>query len=195
MIRFTLRERVRRTQEFLQALDNNIESAFHGSSKRMIMSARRFMRRDTGAAQRSLKPSVKVKGLSGHVLITSDLIQAYVDAYGRKKGKFPDTRYGSPLYNWAARNINNYLVADPKMSLTKAKSVKKTKRGTFIVKPGRRAGRREQTKVRRFAYLVGRSIQRRGIKASEWNSKALKRSTPGIKRDLENAIRLTIKSF
>jgi hypothetical protein len=89
-----------------QILARNLRGGMEGLGKRLRTSAQSRMRRDRGDEEKSLRIEIKSQGANTQLTVYSTLVQAFVDAYGRSRGKFPPFGVGTPLYRWAERKAS-----------------------------------------------------------------------------------------
>ena len=188
-----------------EILSRNLTSGLEGLGKRLRASAEARMREDTRAEIKSLRILVRSRGMNKSLEVSTDVIRAFVDAYGLKPGTFPNTRVGSPLYRWAdrkARGIESKRVVLESHGVVAVKAHKsRTSRRAKAVKSPKRigkgksvrlnAGQRQAAKNRnagRLAFLAARSIFERGIQPTYWNSKALEANRSRIISDIKNAL-------
>lgn len=182
-------------------LQKNLEAGLEGLGKRLRASAKSRMRRDRGDEQKSLVVKVRVQGLNMNMMVFSTLIQAFVDAYGLRRGVFPDFKVNSRLYDWAKRRLRNIPTkqiqtigtpSGPAKRAYKAR-IKKIKRRRKIRGQGepvtsRQRHRAKVSDIRRLAFLVARAIFNRGIRAGGWPKKTLEANKQRIVRDMQNAL-------
>jgi hypothetical protein len=182
-------------------LQKNLSGGLLGLGKRLQTAARAKMRKDTGAEQRSLTYRVRATGLNINLYVYSTLVQAFVDAYGMRRGVFPDFKVNSRLFNWAKRRVRGIPVkrirtigtpAGPRAKPYKPR-VQKVRRVKRIRQIGTTTNAKQRfvaknTEARRLAFLVARAIYRRGIAAGGWPKKTLEANKGQIMQDLRNAL-------
>lgn len=194
-------------------LQKNLKGGLLSLAKRLQASARTRMRKDTGEAHKSLTYRVSVKGLNMNLIVYSTLVQAFVDAYGLRRGVFPDFGVNSRLYNWVKRRMRGFPIKQvrkvgvPKQmgQFTKARRARRARirvnrRVRKIAgprKPLNATGRaRAKTSdVRRLAFLVARAIYRRGVEATQWPKKTLEANRSRIIRDMSNALARSVNEI
>lgn len=183
-------------------LQKNLSAGLEGLGKRLVSSAKTRMRRDRGDEQKSLRVKVRVQGLNMNMIVFSTLIQAFVDAYGLRRGVFPDFKVNSRLYDWAKRRLRNIptkqiqTVGTPagpakrayKARIKKIKRTRKIKGQQGEVATTRQRFRAKNSDIRRLAFLVARAIFRKGIQAGGWPKKTLEANKQRIVRDMQNAM-------
>lgn len=184
-----------------EILIRNMRGGLEALGKRLRTSARSRMREDTERSKNSLKIEVKGLGLGLRLEVFSTLVQAFVDAFGMRAGRFPPYRKGSRIYKWAERKSKGYLSADvirvkakqaishlsrrPAKVKSRLKRVKNVSSGRNRVSSTRTARERS---IEKQAFLVARHIYERGIRATHWNQKALDANKKAIVRELSNAL-------
>jgi hypothetical protein len=187
-------------------LQKHLHGGLRGIGKRLVASSRRFMRRDTGEEQKSLV--IEVSGSSferSELEVYSTLTQAFIDAYGLRRGVFPAFRRGSRLYQWARRHANVSLsdTGNPTRTeqgpvspianiyrraggrITKVRRVRSGSKGTNSVGKQRRT---QLDTTERMAWAIARSVYLHGIRPTHWNERALDANKAHIINDLRNAI-------
>jgi hypothetical protein len=187
-----------------EILRRNMVGGLKGIGKRLVTSSKRFMRRDTGESQKSLIISITGSELTNTQLeVYSQLTQAFIDAYGLRRGVFPTFRRGSRLYKWARRNANVRSVDDSNPSRTeqgpvspveniyrraggRITQVRKVRKGQTVRGATQRSSRLDTTE--RVAWAIARSVYLHGIRPTHWNEKALDANKQHIINDLRNAI-------
>lgn len=181
-------------------LAKHLRGILEGIGKRLTRSSVARMREDLGSEKKSLRIKVTGSGLNLELRVISELAQAFVDAYGLKRGTFPPYQPGSRLYAWALRKEKTWEVKKtvPRPKGTKVKSTKRVKRVTKVkgnkriytharIRPTSRKNL-QNSGVRRIAFLVARAIYKRGIKPNHWNTRALEANRQQIIRDLQNGL-------
>lgn len=197
MIKIGFRNQIRQTaglDNAVKILNTNLNNSLRGLGKRLVRSAHSRMREDIGNEKKSLKPQiVQGKGLNKTLNVTSDLIQAYIDAYGLKKRVFQNYRRGSKIYEWAKRHQGLDRPRATKIQKVRRRTKAKKAKLNFRVVEAKpintknRLTKREKT-IERAAYLIARSIYQTGIRPSHWNKETLKANERQIIRDISNAI-------
>lgn len=178
-------------------LSRHLRGGLEVVGKRLQASARARMRKDVGREQDSLKVYVTGSGLNLNLRVVSTLVQAFVDAYGMKRGVFPEFRIDSPLYVWARRRLKGIptkqikTIGTPqgphhRRKLQSVTRIHNVRPAGFI--PTEKRARAKMSNARRLAFLVARAIFRRGRMASSWNQKALQANRTRIIREMSNAI-------
>lgn len=184
-----------------QILRKNLTGGLEGVGKRLEASAIKRMRRDTGRSQKSLKRVITGSGIDLKLRVYSTLIQAIVDAYGLRRGVFPNFGVNSPLYRWTQRRNRGlpnksvktqgvpegqhpYKVGGAK----KVKRIKRISKGEAIAIPTRARAYAKSNDTKRATFLIARAIFRVGIAATEWHKKALEANRRQIVRDMQNAL-------
>lgn len=135
-----------------------------------------------------------------NLIVFSTLVQAFVDAYGLKRGVFPNFRINSSLHNWVKRRIKSGQLKEAvrpagpvptkrKAGGRKLRQIKRLK-GTVRIRAAssQQRSRAKGSNHHRLTFLVARAIYRHGIRASNWNREALKANRNMIIRELKNAI-------
>lgn len=182
-------------------LEKNLRKGLEVIGKRLMMSARTRMRKDLGTSQKSLKAVVEGQGMDLKLVVFSTLVQSIIDAYGLKRGIWPNTRPGSPLYKWSMRRAKGIgskrireknLGAVPGPNLKRIKRVKKPRSGPVSSRSRKKA---QDTDTRRLAYLTARHIYKNGIRPTFWNRKALEANKNRITRELQNSIARTVNEI
>jgi len=183
-------------------LAKNLRGGLETVGKRLRTSAQGKMRKDTGEEQKSLKISVTGDKVNWNLLVYSTLVQAFVDAYGLRRGVFPPFRVNSKLYKWVQRRFGN---KPPKAVATvgtpHGPRVIKKKRKIKILKrlnrphrqPTKSLSHKKRTgaktnDVKRVAFLVARAIFTRGVPATNWPNKTLQSNKQMIVREMSNAL-------
>jgi hypothetical protein len=224
-IRFKLLTNPNTTGKNISELPKVLKRQLRGSlttiGKRLTRSSRSRMRKDTGTAQKSLTTKIRDDGnLDMGVTVYSTLIQAFIDAYGLKRGVMPNSRVNSELYKWVRRKIKIDKVGKFKRAtLTRSKRVRLPGIGTKqdVRRFGRRSRARQATELRtvtpigqdfptrritrkqrsehnsakRLTFVIARHIKQAGIRATRWNREALQSNRAGIVREFQNAIKRT----
>ena len=189
-------------------LQKNLKGGLSAIGKRLQTSARTRMRKDTGAEQKSLTYRVAGTGLDLNVVIVSTLVQAFVDAYGLRRGVFPDFRVNSRLYNWVKRHHGFYVKLERgpdthRGFIKSGRKIKVVKRLRSIRDGGghklplgaTKRARAKNSDIRRLTFLVARAIWRHGIKATGWPKKTLNANRDRIIRELKNAMSRTVSEL
>ena len=182
-------------------LSKFLRGALEGITKRLKVSAISRMRKDSKESVRSLKMAVMGRGLQLSADVWSNLVQAFIDAEGLRKGVFPNFRRGSRLYAWAARHVKdegkfekvktfNFKKGRPRKPSAKKLEVRKLPKRVKGSQPLTQSKRQKakDSSVKRFAYLVARAVYQKGIKPTFWNREALKANERQIRQDLQNGI-------
>jgi hypothetical protein len=182
----------------------------------LVKSSRVRMRKDSGDTQRSLRSIIEGQGLNLSLDVSSDLVQAFVDAYGLHRGIFPPYKPGTRIYSWAGRKISGGLEvrgttnkipllrvratphgpALPKhrnVRRFKASKIRTIRNSEGLLQQVRPVGpparnKTQNAKIRKLAFLIARAIYRRGLKGSQWNIKALQVNERYIVNQLQNAL-------
>ena len=184
-----------------QILARNLRGGLLGLGKRFRASAQSRMREDSKQEKKSLVIRVEGQGANLSLTVFSTLVQAFVDAYGMKRGKFPPFKRGSRLYSWAQRKSRGIesravkLVNRPTRGLSSLtrrpiQKAKRLKRASDSGKPmsrDKRATAKEQS-TRRLAFLAARTIFEQGIRPTHWNQRALDANRQQIIREINNAL-------
>lgn len=203
-IRFNVRYKKQGLQKAPQILAKNLRSGLGAIGKRLRTASQKRMRRDTGEAQKSLVYRVYTDESKFTLLVFSTVVQAFVDAYGLRRGVFPNFRVGSKLYKWvtrkmqgkASREVKTFEVPKRKRSYRNRKQVRRVKKVTTIKTVNtRNRNRAKERDIKRMTFLVARSIFRNGIKATHWNRRALEANKRMISRELRNAISRTVNEL
>lgn len=174
-------------------LHKHMRGGLTAVGKRLVTASRRYMREDTGAAKQSLRYRVSGTQLNLDVIVFSNLVQAFVDAYGLKaRQAFPPYMVGSQLYQWAAR----HPIPEGRSGTKTSKGVRRSRR--MQVRKSKRAAKGhvaskkrltgKQNSIQRRSYAIAKSIYNHGIKGTEWNRRALEASRQTIIREMSNAI-------
>lgn len=184
-----------------QVLQKHFKGGLLAVGKRLEASAARRMRKDTGASIKSLTTRVRIKsGINMELIVFSTLIQAFVDAYGLRRGVFPDFRVNSKLYNWVKRRFRGIPNRQVRTVGTPAgpravtrRRIKRINRGKRVRRPtavvsARTRSRVRNTNIKRLTFLVARAIYRRGIAATRWPKHTLEANRTRIVREMQNAI-------
>ena len=191
-------------------LERNLRKGMETIGKRLKRSAQTRMRRDLGDSQKSLVTRIEGTGLNLRLIVFSTLIQAFVDAYGLRRGVFPAFGVNSRLYKWAlrkARGSESKVIREK--NLGKTPGPKKVKKLSGRVRSVRRAkhqqaqrrlnaGQRAKAKntdARRMAFMAAKKIYYNGIRPTYWNRKALEANKHRITRDMQNAISRAVREI
>lgn len=187
-------------------LAKHLKGGLRGIGKRLVASSRRFMRRDTGEEQRSLIVAINGSAFEKTELeVYSTLTQAFIDAYGLRRGVFPAFRRGSRLYQWARRhgNVSVGDIGNPTRTeqgpvspianiyrraggrITKVRRVTRGRKGSGNL-GGQRGTKLDTTE--RIAWAIARSVYLHGIRPTHWNERALDANKQHIINDMRNAI-------
>lgn len=182
-------------------LRRNLHDGLEAVGKRLQASARARMRKDTGQEQRSLKIEVAGPKLDMTLLVFSSLVQAFVDAYGMRRGIFPPFFVNSKLYIWAKRRLRGLPVKPvrtigtpqgPRPSIVRRRipTVRRVRRIRGPVEPinASRRQRARTTNAKRVAFLIARAIYRRGRAGSKWHVKTMEANKTRIVREMKNAL-------
>jgi len=190
----------------LPILARNLRGGMEGLGKRLKASAETRMRRDRGDSQKSLRIEVKTQQANIQLTVYSTLVQAFVDAYGMGRGKFPPFGVGSNIYKWAERKaagneskkvrlegsnerVLSSLTRRPRARtarpLAKVNRIKRTKNVTLNSDQRRRAKKKD---AKRLAFLAARVVFERGIRPTHWNKKALDANQARILQEIRNAL-------
>lgn len=184
-------------------LGRNLRGGMESLGKRLKTSAQGRMRRDRGDSEKSLRIEVKAQNANVQLTVYSTLVQAFVDAYGMSRGKFPPFSKGTPLYRWASRKVsgiesrNVNLEGATERALSHTRSRRPTKvarrRRTTRIKnaaPLSRSVRQraKDTDTKRLAFLAARAVFEKGIRPTHWNTKALDANKARILQELKNAL-------
>lgn len=203
-IRFNVRYRKEGLAQAPKILEKNLKSGLMAMGKRLRTSSQKRMRRDTGEAQKSLVYRVYTNDSKFTLLVFSTVVQAFVDAYGLRRGVFPNFRVGSKLYKWVtrkfqgkeSRQVKTFEVPSRKRSYRTKRRVRRVKRITAVKTVNTRTRTRAKERdIKRMTFLVARSIFRNGIKATHWNRRALEANKRMITRELRNAISRTVNEL
>lgn len=188
-------------------LARNLRGGLESLGKHLRRSARTKMRNDLGGQRKSLKILVHGKPISYSLDVYSEVVQAFIDAYGLKPGTFPPFKEGSRIYAWTERklkqggfkgqgkntprSISHLSRKNDNKSVTNLRRKRiddsnLEKKGPKSKADKRRA--RKKANTRRFAFLVARAVYEKGIKANAWNTKTLEANKARIIREVKNAI-------
>lgn len=189
-------------------LSRNMRQALYGLGKRLVKSSQSRMREDTREAKRSLTISVTGSNLDLALLVFSTKVQAIIDAIGLPRGVFPPYREGSRLYRWASRKVRGQesprvrRFKVPKRSLyqlnknferrARLRKIDRVKKVSAPRTTGNKRVRARNANAKRVAFLIARSIYRRGIRATHWNTKALEANKNQIIKGITNALHRSI---
>lgn len=186
-------------------LAKHLKGSLEGIGKNLVRSSQLRMRNDLGNERRSLTIKVNGSGLNLNLLVVSQLMQAFTDAYGLKRGTFPPFGPTSRIYSWALRRATSWEKRTPapttnkkvvRKRITKVKKVKKItapfKQSKISLK-GRTKAR--DSDARRISFLVARAIYEKGIKPSYWNRAALEANMRRIKTDLQNGLYRAVREI
>lgn len=185
-------------------LGRNLRGGLEGLGKRLRTSAQSRMRRDRGDEEKSLRVEVKSQGANAQLTVYSTLVQAFVDAYGMSRGKFPPFQVGTPLYRWAERRASgiqsktvklegsserglSHLSRKPRVAKTTTKA-KRTKRPKGVTLNSGQRRRAKNSDAKRIAFLAARTIYEKGIRPTHWNTKALDANKARIMQEIRNAL-------
>lgn len=187
-----------------QILRKNLRGGLTGIGSRLTLSSQKFMRVDRGRQRRSLRTSITGPGIDLELQVYSRMVQAFVDAYGIKaRTVFPPFVHGTRLYDWTRRKlagsgpdkIRPRSGAKKQRKPRKVRKIRKAgQRGTgpvyrpAIVAKARRTKNRNW-RIEKISYIVARKIFLHGIRANQWNIKALDANMGQIINDLRNAMR------
>ena len=185
----------------------NLKGSLIGLGKNLRSSAQARMRRDTGDESKSL--IIKVVGrnssLPTGVEVYSTLVQAFVDAYGMRRGKLVPYRRGTKLYFWAlrrSRGIESKPVQQrPRRKRKVSHLSRRPKADTTKGAGGRRRGKTQKIsgqgnrRADKLAFLTARAIFEHGIRPTHWNKKALDANKQNIIRQLKNALARTVNEI
>lgn len=178
-------------------LSKHFRSTLLGIGKLLRASAIRRMRRDTGDEARSLIIRVENQGqrLPSRLTVFSTLVQAFVDAYGMKRGRLVPYRRGTRLYAWAFRKTRgkeSKIVNKPKSRRKLShlsRSLPRARRGKkAVVKRPRVQISNRSRQADKLAFLAARKIFEQGIKPTYWNKKALQANRQSIIRQVKNGL-------
>lgn len=174
--------------------EKHLRVGLEAAGKRLQRSMSARMRKDTGKSRKSLVIRIQGRGMALNMFVFSSLLSAYIDGMGLRPGVMPNFSVGSPLYKWVSRKMRGGSSASVKVgSAPEAPKVQKIKRvgsARQVAKPSR-----YNTQTRRLTFLVARTIKRRGIRATNWNTRALEASRGAITRELENAMARAINEI
>lgn len=216
--KFRLVDRKDGLRDLPNILNRNMRGGLETVGKRLRTSAQSRMRKDTGREQRSLSILVQGRQLGLRLTVFSTLVQAFVDAYGLRRGVFPNFRINSEIYKWAEKHsrvkktvrkskkvttpigpvphlgIEGQVATYNRRKIGKIKKLtrSKSKSGTAFSLARNRA---KQTNSKRLAFLIARAIFNRGIKPTNWNMKALIANKQMILREMQNAISRTVNEL
>lgn len=212
---FTVKFRlISREGQGLKKVPNILATELRGAmgtiGKRLKESASIRMRKDTGEEIKSLIIQVQGQGLNLSVVIYSQLIKAFTDAYGMRPGVRVPYGFGSRLNTWAQRRVRigesrplrgethaPYTGAGPnrifRSRAQKAQRSSVIPRGSRVTNSGARVSgsnriRSKNRAASRLAYLTARAIFDRGLRGSHWNREALIANKTRIVRELKNAM-------
>ena len=198
-VQFRLVSRKKGLRTLERRLPSELKTGLLAAGKRLSRASRSYMREDTGEAKRKLRSVVRGTGMTLTLNVFSNMIQAYVDAYGLKRGTFPNFRVGGNLYNWVRRKMNRGFTEVERTNVPKTNRRNEVRRLFLIRVPKVRklsntgmALPKPSRAIRRRTYFVARAIYRHGISASHWNRKALDQQRANIKNDVRNAVRRAI---
>lgn len=204
-IRFNVRYRKEGLAQAPKLLSKNLRGGLETVGKRLRTSSQKRMRRDTGEAQKSLVYRVYTNDTKFTLLVFSTLVQAFVDAYGLRRGVFPNFRVGSKLYKWVtrklqgkeSREVKTFEVPSRKRRRGRRnRQVRKIRRVTEVKTVNTRTrNRAKERSIKRATFLVARAIFKNGIKATHWNRRALEANKRMITRELSNAISRTVNEL
>jgi hypothetical protein len=181
-------------------LNKNLKGGLQAVGKRLQTSARTRMRKDTGSEQKNLKIEVSGNNLSLNVAVFAVLVQAFVDAYGMKRGVFPPYREGSNLYNWAKRRLRGIPVKPVRTigtpqgprairrKIPRVRKVRRINRGPAEPLTTTARSRAKNTSTKRLAFLVARAIWRRGRSGTKWHTMTMDANRVRIVREMSNAL-------
>ena len=71
-----------------RVLNKHMRAGLESVGKRLLVAAKSRMRKDSGKEQRSLTSLVQGRNLGLRLTVYSTLVQAFVDAYGLRRGVF-----------------------------------------------------------------------------------------------------------
>lgn len=176
--------------------------------QKLQASSRIHMRKDTGAQQKDVSYRVTIAGLNMNLLVFSTVVQSFVDAYGLKRGTFPDFRVNSKLYGWVKRKFGLRQLIEIERTKKEKSEAKKFQRenlrpkrrklkqvrrlksittvGVFVSTSKR--NRAKASNLKRLTYLVARAIFLHGIKAGGWTKKTLEANKTVIISELQAAM-------
>ena len=183
-----------------QVLAKHFSQSMKALGETLVNSARTRMRKDSGAARNNLRYKLTENpNLNINLVVYSNLIQAFVDAYGLRRGVFPDFRVNSKLHSWVSRKLKigkqqlgprqtQGVPAGPAKRGRPIRTVKKLKSIAGVAPATSRGrARARNTDSRRLAFLVARSIFQNGIRGSQWNKRTLEANKGTIMRSLKTA--------
>lgn len=196
-------------------LQRNLKGGLLSLGQKIQASSRTHMRKDTGAEQKDVSYRVTIAGLNMNLIVFATVVQAFVDAYGLKRGTFPDFRVNSKLYNWVKRRVGVRQLNEitrSKKELKKArkfqqKNLRVTKRRPKQIKRLKgitnrvafistsKRNRAKASNVRRLTYLVARAIFLHGIKAGGWTKKTLEANKSVIISELQSAMSKAVQEI
>lgn len=195
-----------------QILSKNLRGGLTGLGKILQDASIRRMREFKGDEKKSLRVEVKGRILDLRLHVYSVLIQAFIDALGRKPGeKFPPYGPGSKIFKWARirfkegqsfsigrnKRVISHLSRRPNQQRRNAgirgPQFKRNEKGkiTKVAKTTLTSAERKQVNdshTKRMAFLAARSVYERGIKPSHWNKKALEANKGRIILEIRNAL-------
>ena len=109
-------------------LNKNMSGGLWVVGKRLVSSAKSRMRKDSGAEHKSLNVLVQGSKLGLRLTVYSEIVQAFVDAYGLRRGVFPNFRINSKLYKWSMRRVTKVTFKKMKGTKGKVKTLGASKR-------------------------------------------------------------------
>lgn len=187
----------------------NFKGGLLAVGKRLRASAISRMRKDTGEAQKNLRIRVTAAGLNMNVVVFATVIQAFIDAYGLRRGVFPPFGINSRIYAWAKRRerrvpiktVKTFAVpAGPaerpipkRRKLKRVKRIKKVQGQRTVARKGR--ARARETNIRRMSFLIARAVFRHGIKGTLWHKRALEANRDRIVREMSNALARSVNEL
>lgn len=181
--------------------EKEITNTFSALGSHLAKSAKKRMRRDTGEAQKGLVPQISGSGIDLKLTVVTPYIQAVVDAYGVKPRRaFPPWQRGSRIYAWAYRHSRSWDTEEAVRNVPKVRGITKLtrvtggrfKRGNVPLAPVTRRANRDR-KLDRIAFLVARSVFRKGIPPSFWHRVTLDSNRRKIVRDTQLAFNRAAK--
>lgn len=191
-----------------QIFTREIHNALGIIAKALRRSSVSRMREDSKESKRSLKIVFSRRGDRISVDIYSNLIQAFIDAKGLRRGIFPPYFRGTRLYAWARRRQKEGAGVERKRVKTFSVPRGRPKRRgrKFIVRKVRRIKsdatlnrtqrqRARDSSIKRIAFLVAREIYRKGITGTKWNTEALKANQNKIRLELENGMKRIVNNI
>lgn len=208
--RTTAKHKISGLQKAPKVLRDNLRKGMFAIGKRLVTSSKARMRKDTGAAHKSLQIQLSGSGIDLGLLVFSKKIQAIIDASGLTRGIFPPFGENTRLWRWARRKA--YRASEkversavPKRSLfqlnrnferrQRMKTINKVRPIPKARRPGNKRIRAQNNNARRLAFLVARKIYRKGIRATHWNKKALEANKNRITREITNSIARAINQM